>query len=146
MTTKFNYTSNGYTYTFDQALGKVVPIVPDQPTAPPEMPDGYEFSSYGYVYRWDKKLGVAVAVSPEEPKKKRKHRSDYNPERKRFLRSPEWRAIRSQVLDRDGHQCVECGSDGVLNVHHKDFSKDNHALDNLETLCWNCHMRKHHRR
>jgi hypothetical protein len=51
--------------------------------------------------------------------------------------------VRQLVRERDGDRCVECGSTTHLCVHHRDFEKWNHSLDNLETLCRRCHTRKH---
>ena len=48
---------------------------------------------------------------------------------------------RSAAITRDG-QCVECGSSRMLHVHHID-DPDDHALDNLETLCASCHRKRH---
>jgi len=40
-----------------------------------------------------------------------------------FLRSPEWRAQRQRVLDRDNHTCRNCG-DPATQVHHTRYAKD----------------------
>ena len=53
-----------------------------------------------------------------------------------------WKHARSQALERDHHCCVVCGSDHRLHVHHKG-DPDDHALDNLETLCASCHRKRH---
>jgi hypothetical protein len=54
---------------------------------------------------------------------------------------------RETVLKRDNYQCVKCGTNEHLNVHHKDFSgrtdAPNHQIDNLETLCDACHIVVH---
>ena len=39
--------------------------------------------------------------------------------------------------------CSKCGSKNRLQIHHKDFNKRNHAIDNLKTLCMSCHMKLH---
>lgn len=56
--------------------------------------------------------------------------------------------VRQLVRERDGHQCVQCDSSKHLCVHHKDFEKSNHSMDNLELLCRRCHTIVHvaHRR
>lgn len=60
--------------------------------------------------------------------------------------------IRKRVLERDGHKCAECGMSDIehrqkwnrpLNVHHKDGDEKNNAMDNLQTLCYSCHGKKH---
>lgn len=43
---------------------------------------------------------------------------------------------------RDNFKCVRCGSTENLRVHHKKGTKS-HSLDNLETLCLNCHKAEH---
>lgn len=68
---------------------------------------------------------------------------------KNFINSPEWRAIRINILIRDKHRCQMCrrhGSKEVhLSVHHKygyDIStRTKPSL--LVTLCVDCHA-KHH--
>lgn len=63
---------------------------------------------------------------------------------------PRWKAARSACLDRDGHACVgyqqPCGSvdrlqvDHVIELHVRpDLAFD---LDNLQTLCHDCHTLK----
>lgn len=54
-----------------------------------------------------------------------------------------WRAIRRRVLARDHHRCVRCGQDGNQVDHiipRKRGGDDD--LDNLQTLCVECHKRK----
>jgi len=54
---------------------------------------------------------------------------------------------REIVLERDGHKCMRCDSTENIGVHHIDKTgkKDNpnHSLDNLITLCNNCHSQEH---
>ena len=57
--------------------------------------------------------------------------------------SPRWRAVRKEVLERDGWRCQECGGPGRLEVHHKVRLADggeHFDLGNLETLCRSCHQ------
>lgn len=58
-----------------------------------------------------------------------------------------WGGNHAAALDRDGHKCVQCGSEKKLRVHHRDGSGEaespNHDLSNLETLCATCHKRIH---
>ena len=51
--------------------------------------------------------------------------------------------VRELVWERDNGECQNCGSDQHLCVHHKDFSKDNHDLDNLVLICRSCHTIAH---
>jgi len=53
--------------------------------------------------------------------------------------------IKSQVRELYGYSCNVCGRTRGLLVHHKDLSKDNHELDNLELLCRSCHAKLHGR-
>jgi 5-methylcytosine-specific restriction endonuclease McrA len=49
--------------------------------------------------------------------------------------------IRNAVLDRDGHECLRCGSTEKLQIHHiipySRGGKD--EMQNLATLCYECH-------
>ena len=49
---------------------------------------------------------------------------------------------RAQVIERDKGRCIQCGSRERLHVHHLG-DPDNHALDNMETLCASCHRKRH---
>jgi hypothetical protein len=60
----------------------------------------------------------------------------------------EWRKQAQLARDRDGNRCVDCGQTKKrLVVHHiverEPGKPDNHALDNLVTLCDGCHRRRH---
>lgn len=61
---------------------------------------------------------------------------------------PEVRLWRNQVLDRDGHQCRDCGATSPLAAHHiirwVDAPELRLILENGLTLCHDCHMRHHH--
>ena len=58
-----------------------------------------------------------------------------------------WREQRQKALERDGHECRVCGKGENLHVHHvhkiRSFSDPTEAnyLDNLVTLCQNCHKK-----
>jgi len=69
----------------------------------------------------------------------------HTPEYQRFLQSDYWKAVRELVLERDKH-CQSCTSTKKLQVHHLtyDHHKDelNH-LNDLVTLCDNCHKQVH---
>ena len=52
-----------------------------------------------------------------------------------------WVWLRATILERDGFKCVRCGSRNRLEVDHIEPG-DNHAPDNLQTLCRNCHITK----
>jgi hypothetical protein len=57
-----------------------------------------------------------------------------------------WDIVRNYVLDRDGHECQDCGASyRLLHVHHKvPVSRGgSYQTKNLETLCHRCHARRH---
>lgn len=67
------------------------------------------------------------------------------------LRSPEWLAIRHQILDRARNRCEWCqagnyephpetGSKVVLTIAHLDHTPENSDPDNLRALCQRCHL------
>ena len=48
------------------------------------------------------------------------------------------------LLKRIHKTCEQCGQSVFkLHAHHKDLSKDNHALNNLKILCQSCHAKLH---
>lgn len=59
----------------------------------------------------------------------------------------DWNSARNAAKRRDGHKCVQCGSTRSLEVNHIEprvgkgygWGCWNH-LDNLETLCHDCHV------
>jgi 5-methylcytosine-specific restriction endonuclease McrA len=55
----------------------------------------------------------------------------------------EWKSTRSTVLERDGDQCVICGNNDGLHIHHIDTDPTNDDPANLVTLCSFCHARAH---
>ena len=77
---------------------------------------------------------------------------------KKGILSPSWQGGKSfeeygvefnkekkqQVLERDNYtcQCPDCkGKSSKLDVHHIDYDKKNNNLENLITLCRNCHSK-----
>ena len=56
-----------------------------------------------------------------------------------------YEALKIQVLDRDGWRCQDCGAAKMLEVHHLNprskLGQD--AMENLITLCVDCHKRRH---
>lgn len=75
-------------------------------------------------------------------------------ERREFYNSSEWRSLRRQALERDHYECVWCREKGRvtrnnLEVDHikelefyPEYALD---LDNLRTLCKECHNKRHGR-
>jgi 5-methylcytosine-specific restriction endonuclease McrA len=61
-----------------------------------------------------------------------------------YLKSPEWRALRDQVLARDKYRCFECGARCALEVHHTTYKRIfQEHLDDLISLCPACHDDEH---
>jgi 5-methylcytosine-specific restriction endonuclease McrA len=59
-------------------------------------------------------------------------------------RDKRWRAIRQQAKRRDNFKCMQCGSAGPLEVHHKvsvtAAPERAFELGNVTTLCSDCHL------
>ena len=69
-----------------------------------------------------------------------------------FYNSTAWKRTREQALIRDMYLCQQCLKDGIVNdkqliVHHKIEIKEDWGkrleLENLETVCTQCHNRIH---
>jgi RNA-directed DNA polymerase len=54
----------------------------------------------------------------------------------------DWAELRLAVLARDGYKCAHCGGKENLHIHHRQPRRQNgsHQMDNLQTLCQQCHM------
>ena len=57
-----------------------------------------------------------------------------------------YRALKIRLLKIKGDNCERCGYNKIeiLQVHHKDQSRFNNKLDNLELICPNCHFEEHY--
>lgn len=57
-----------------------------------------------------------------------------------------FRAIKVRLLSIKGGKCERCGygKAEVLQVHHRDRSRKNNDLNNLELICPNCHYEDHY--
>lgn len=67
------------------------------------------------------------------------------------LLDPKWQAVRSQVLERDGHRCVKNPNHRMpLEVHHRQYGRGKepweYPLSNFLTLCRDCHVAEHRQR
>jgi len=65
---------------------------------------------------------------------------------KKYLDTRHWHNIRESVLNRDEHRCVKCSIDVNLlaHVHHLTYERiGNEFMDDLITLCPNCHNEIH---
>lgn len=71
-----------------------------------------------------------------------------------FYQSTAWRKLRLQAIERDNHECVWCKEQGKLTTtnlevdhikeleYYPELALD---LDNLRTLCRDCHNKRHNR-
>ncbi len=66
-------------------------------------------------------------------------------EYQQFLKSPFWRTLRAECIERDGGKCRYCGRDWMLQAHHLMYPRDwyDTTLDMLLTLCRPCHKKEH---
>ena len=61
-----------------------------------------------------------------------------------YLDTPQWKAIRLEVIDDRGGKCERCESTYRLEVHHKSYKNlFNEGLADLELLCHSCHSKEH---
>lgn len=71
-----------------------------------------------------------------------------NKEYTAFLESQKWKAIRHRTIHRDGYKCCSCNSKKNLQVHHLTYGgifEMNFQLNQLQTLCTDCHNKVHNR-
>lgn len=64
----------------------------------------------------------------------------------KFLKSKYWRNIRQLVISRDKRACTKCGRSDKLHVHHITYInhlREHEHLDDLITLCKDCHDKEH---
>jgi len=61
-----------------------------------------------------------------------------------YILSARWKLTREAALRRDKRRCVGCGKADKLQVHHKTYARlGDEALDDLVTLCMDCHRLEH---
>lgn len=61
-----------------------------------------------------------------------------------FLQTDYWKSIREHIKNRDGGECVMCGSRSNLHIHHKNYRHRGYEFRNdLHTLCGDCHAKFH---
>ena len=61
-----------------------------------------------------------------------------------YLQSDHWKELRSQILNRDNHQCILCQKETDLQVHHRTYARlFQEKLSDLVTLCRACHEETH---
>lgn len=63
---------------------------------------------------------------------------------KKYINSNEWKEKRQELIDKIGYECQQCGWNHNLQVHHKTYENfGNESIDDLQLLCYTCHMSKH---
>jgi len=77
----------------------------------------------------------------EETELRKKIRESYKYRRKVGFND----SLKSKVKDRDNNECTRCGYEEQLEVHHIKQLRDagNNSMDNLITLCHDCHVKAH---
>jgi len=62
-----------------------------------------------------------------------------------YLKTDHWKQFRASAHERDGGKCVKCGSTDRVQVHHHNyrFPFETCTLEDVETLCLECHRREH---
>ena len=71
---------------------------------------------------------------------------------KQFYMCTAWKQVKDAALKRDHYECQRCKKKGKMTpatvVHHKRYLRDRPDLalnlDNLESLCNECHYKEHH--
>ena len=116
-----------------------------------EMAEEAGVSPTQIVY-WMDKFDIKRRTAGESLKRRDTLNSDGNPQWKGgYSHDTEWRlghkwlSTRREVLRRDNHTCRDCGGDGGV-VHHITPVSEGGAkydLDNLVTLCSDCHTEVH---
>jgi hypothetical protein len=67
-----------------------------------------------------------------------------NQEYASYLKSDHWKALSQARRERDGYQCIWCGSNRTLDVHHVTYERfGDEDLDDLVTVCRDCHKIRH---
>ncbi|WP_456327960.1 hypothetical protein [Archaeoglobus sp.] len=51
--------------------------------------------------------------------------------------------LKRTIKERDDYKCVICGKNKDLHIHHLDWDPTNNSVDNLITLCSDCHKFVH---
>ena len=101
--------------------------------------------------KWHKITGDALFEKWKDPEFRKKHAEAFNPffihgQGERHYSRGFTERKRNEVRTRDHFTCRLCGLSNkitLLNVHHIDFSKDNHDNSNLICLCNICHGLAH---
>lgn len=61
-----------------------------------------------------------------------------------YIHSAEWQEVRLKAFEHYGRKCMECGSEGILHVHHNNYKNFKHErIKDLRILCEECHVKVH---
>lgn len=67
-----------------------------------------------------------------------------NAEKTKYLQSPKWKALREQVLQRDGNKCVVTEDTTNLEIHHISYARlGDEKLSDLVTVSRKVHQKIH---
>lgn len=96
----------------------------------------------------NKQKGVKKKPKAKTVKRKPKEIKGKTPKEKykAFLKTDYWKAVRVKVFLRDNKTCQKCGSKKKLEAHHltyKHHGNEMKHLDDLITLCRDCHEKEH---
>ncbi|WP_372615332.1 HNH endonuclease [Aquicoccus sp.] len=73
-------------------------------------------------------------------------RKEHHRHSRKVTSTARWRALRMEIIERDGGACVQCGTRGRLEVDHIKSVRIAPELGfdpgNLQTLCPGCHTKK----
>lgn len=58
----------------------------------------------------------------------------------KYLKTPQWKAVRLRRMAKDGYACFGCGAKKSLQVHHVNYRRmGQERMGDLRTLCQDCH-------
>lgn len=93
-----------------------------------------------------------IAERREQSKRasNRKYNKTRDPKYTRFYNSKEWRTLSLACLQRDNYKCRKCGkfaseSDHIIPIQTPDGWERRLDIDNTQSLCLDCHNKKHNR-
>jgi 5-methylcytosine-specific restriction endonuclease McrA len=90
-----------------------------------------------YIAAWEKEARKQKRLSELEPYEEWKRKQQQK--RDAYYKTPEWRAKRRRILERDGNKCRWCGQP-AREVHHTIYREDHKEPDRtLISLCLRCH-------
>jgi len=109
----------------------------------------YNSNTNKYIRRGIKKEGAPnkntiIVKNKNIPNISRSERKSYH----KFLRGAYWTYVRRIILKRDNSECQKCNATKKLKVHHKTYKNhfnEHNNLQDLITLCENCHSIEHNK-